>query len=235
VVARATGPSVAPAAPISARFMHLLPKRPAEPLSHERYFVMGTMKTARPSHDAPRNKIKLQRTYQAPIQDVWNLWTTKSGIESWWGPEGFETKVLEIDPRRGGAFHYARTATGARQVEFMKQAGLPLTTEARGTFREIEPTRRLVLVQRMDFIPGVAPYEIAALVEVRRTHRGTRMVVTIDPAHDDEWTERSRLGWQSQLGRADTVMATREVQSARSAHARRALNGGSLNPWHTRP
>jgi uncharacterized protein YndB with AHSA1/START domain len=180
---------------------------------------MGTMKIAPRSHDAPRGKIKIKRNYMASAKDVWDLWTTKNGIESWWGPEGFETTVLEIDPRPGGALHYAMTATGAAQIDFMKKAGLPLTSEMRGTFRELEPTRRLVLVQTMDFIPGVPPYEIAALVELRGRPGGTTMTLTIDPAHDEDWTERSRMGWQSQLGRADTVMATRERRTAQSAPA----------------
>ena len=31
-------------------------------------------------------KIRIERTYNASIEDVWELWTTKEGIESWWGP-----------------------------------------------------------------------------------------------------------------------------------------------------
>jgi hypothetical protein len=35
-----------------------------------------------------RRRITLERVYQADVQDVWDLWTTKDGIESWWGPGG---------------------------------------------------------------------------------------------------------------------------------------------------
>ena len=35
----------------------------------------------------------------APIQAVWQSWTTKAGIESFFAPEG------EIDAKVGGAFH----------------------------------------------------------------------------------------------------------------------------------
>lgn len=35
----------------------------------------------------PRRRITIERTYQAPIEDLWDLWTTKEGIESWWGPK----------------------------------------------------------------------------------------------------------------------------------------------------
>src|SRR5262245_47945643 len=40
-----------------------------------------------------RGHVTLERTFDAPIEDVWDLWTTKDGIESWWGPEGFRVEV----------------------------------------------------------------------------------------------------------------------------------------------
>src|ERR1700761_1869439 len=35
-----------------------------------------------------RARFSINRVYHASIKEVWELWTTKSGIESWWGPEG---------------------------------------------------------------------------------------------------------------------------------------------------
>jgi uncharacterized protein YndB with AHSA1/START domain len=40
-----------------------------------------------------RKRITLERLYRAELQDVWDLWTTKDGIESWWGPGGFTVVV----------------------------------------------------------------------------------------------------------------------------------------------
>src|SRR5207344_676779 len=39
--------------------------------------------------DMSRRMITIERTFNAAIEDVWALWTTADGIESWWGPEGF--------------------------------------------------------------------------------------------------------------------------------------------------
>jgi DNA-binding transcriptional ArsR family regulator len=74
---------------------------------------------------------------EASIDDVWALWTTKVGIESWWGPEGFAVKVHKLDLRPGGEMLYAMTAVDPPQVQFMRQAGMPLTTEAKLTYTEI--------------------------------------------------------------------------------------------------
>src|ERR1700759_4906791 len=40
-----------------------------------------------------RARFSLERTYAASIDEAWALWTTKAGIESWWGPEGFDGNV----------------------------------------------------------------------------------------------------------------------------------------------
>ena len=83
-----------------------------------------------------RRKIRLERTFAAPLEDVWELWTSKEGIESWWGPEGFTVEVLALDLRPGGAFRYAMKATAPAQVEFMRNAGMPLTNDVRARFTE---------------------------------------------------------------------------------------------------
>jgi len=33
-------------------------------------------------------KVVVERTYRAKVGELWNLWTTKEGFESWWGPKG---------------------------------------------------------------------------------------------------------------------------------------------------
>jgi uncharacterized protein YndB with AHSA1/START domain len=156
-----------------------------------------------------KRKITIERTYKASLQDVWDLWTTKKGIESWWGPEGFEVKVRKLDLRPGGELQYAMTAIGPDQVEFMKQAGMPLTTEARLTYDEIAPNRRLVYRHLADFIPGVEPYDIAHVMELHPKGQGVRMVFTFDAMHDEEWTQRAVMGWEMELGKLEETLRAR--------------------------
>ena len=148
-----------------------------------------------------RRKITLERTFAAPLDDVWELWTSKEGIESWWGPEGFTVEVLALDLRPGGAFRYAMKATAPAQVEFMRNAGMPLTNEVRARFTEVVPRRRLAFTQLADFVPGVEPYEMTTAVELSPFAQGVRMLVTLDAMHDEIWTQRAVAGMESQLGR----------------------------------
>jgi uncharacterized protein YndB with AHSA1/START domain len=159
--------------------------------------------------DPARKRITLERVFDAPIQDVWDLWTTPEGIESWWGPDGFEVKVRKLDLRPGGELLYAMTAVADEQIQFMKRAGMPLTTENRITYTEIVPRQRLVYTNLADFIPGVAAYDVGTMVELFPRANGVRLVLTLDPMHDETWTQRMAAGWENELAKLDKVIASR--------------------------
>jgi uncharacterized protein YndB with AHSA1/START domain len=146
-----------------------------------------------------KRTIAIERTYQASIEDVWELWTTKAGIESWWGPDGFAVTVQKLELRVGGELDYTMTATAPPQVEFMKRAGMPLASESRITFKEITPPKRLVYGHSVTFVPGVDQYSVDTVVELSVSGPNVRLVLTIDAMHDDVWTERAVMGWKSEL------------------------------------
>jgi uncharacterized protein YndB with AHSA1/START domain len=154
-----------------------------------------------------RKKFAFERTFDAPLEDVWDLWTTKEGVESWWGPEGFHVEVHAIDPRPGGEMRYAMIASAPDVVAGMKRMGMPLVTESKLTYRELEPRRRLAYFHAVDFVPGVAAYDVDTVVEIESVAAGVRMVVTVDAMHDAHWTEMARKGWESQLDKAVRLLA----------------------------
>lgn len=158
---------------------------------------------------AARAQFSIERTYAASIDEVWTLWTTKSGIESWWGPEGFDVTVASIDLRPGGELVYLMTAVATEQVAFMKRAGMPLTSECKVTYTEVSPPSRLAYKTLADFVPGIAPYEIATVLELKATTDGVRLTITFDAMHDDIWTERARAGHESQMRKLDGLLAAR--------------------------
>lgn len=168
------------------------------------------IKKASPDDPAARTQqVRLERTYAASIEDVWELWTTKEGIEAWWGPDGFAVTVLELDLRPQGQLLYAMTAVAAPQVAFMKQANMPLTTESRITFTEVTPPRRLVYEHLTDFIPSVTPYDVTHVIELEPSGKGTRLVLTLDAMHDEVWTQRCVMGWESELGKLGALIEGR--------------------------
>jgi uncharacterized protein YndB with AHSA1/START domain len=158
---------------------------------------------------AHRPKLTLERTFEASPEEVWELWTTRDGIEAWMGPDGFSVAVGELDVRPGGRLVYAMRAVGPDQVEYMKQAGMPLVTEQHVEFLEVDPPHRLVYRDIADFIPGVEAYEVETVVELTRVAGGTRMVLTFDAMHDAHWTEMSRWGREMEVEKLAKLLAAR--------------------------
>jgi uncharacterized protein YndB with AHSA1/START domain len=151
--------------------------------------------------------INLQRTYNASLDLVWELWTTKDGIESWWGPPGFEVKVGKLELRAGGALEYVMTAVGADQIAFMKQHNQPLSTALKARYTDVSPKTLAAWMNLADFIPGVEPYEVETrLTLTLQGSDSVRVDLQLDAMHNEFYTSMATQGWESELGKlADAV------------------------------
>ncbi len=157
---------------------------------------------------AARAQFSIQRAYAASLETAWALWTTKAGIESWWGPEGFEVTVTALDLTPGGELKYLMTAVAPEMVAYMEKAGMPLSTPCTVTYTEVSAPTRLAYKTLTDFVPGVEPYDVATVVELKAVGSGVEVVITFDAMHDAEWTERARAGHESQLRKLDAILET---------------------------
>lgn len=54
--------------------------------------------------------LTIKKMLNAPRELVWEAWTHPEHIANWWGPEGMDTEVLELDFRPGGRWKYIMTA-----------------------------------------------------------------------------------------------------------------------------
>lgn len=149
------------------------------------------------------SKIVIERTYRARIEEIWELWTTKEGFESWWGPEGFRVEVHAIEPRVGGALQYDMIADTQEMIEAMQRMGQPTSHPTRSRFSEVSPHARLILTNVIDFIVGVPPYEAEIVVDFVASGGSVRMVVTLSAMHSPQFTEMQKEGFTSQLRKLD--------------------------------
>jgi uncharacterized protein YndB with AHSA1/START domain len=161
------------------------------------------MSDTSPSDAAAQASVIVERTWRAPIETLWELWTTKAGFESWWGPEGFRVEVHALEACAGGALAYDMIADAPDAIAAMKSMGQPLSHYTRGRFDEYSPCRRLKLVHMIDFIAGAEPYESVIEVDFRAEDDKARMIVTIHPHRDPHWTRMSVEGFRSQIGKLD--------------------------------
>ena len=165
--------------------------------------------TKSPTAAGTSPKFVFDRTYRASVDELWELWTTKEGLESWWGPAGFRTEVHAIEARPNGKLHYDHIAETPEMVAAMKEMGRPASTTLNGRFSEFRPRERLVLTQMIDFLPGVEPYESTIMVDFLPSGEWVRMVVTLSPMHDEEFTKLASQGLASQLANLDQRFQSR--------------------------
>ncbi len=52
------------------------------------------------------NELIITRMFNAPIDMVWDAWTSTELISEWWGPKGYHTVVKENDFRPGGRWEF---------------------------------------------------------------------------------------------------------------------------------
>ena len=54
-------------------------------------------------------------------------------------------------------------------------------------------------MSQVDFVPGREPYEHVTTVEFSPENDGVRVVMTVEPMHDDDWTQRLVAGRENEL------------------------------------
>lgn len=154
----------------------------------------------------PAPGFTIERLLRAPPGKVWQMWTTKEGLEKWFGPKGFTSKAQKLELRVGGAYEIIMTARDPQIVEFLKNAGIPRDNIDRGAYAEIVPEKRLAWTAAVDFVPGVAPYKIDQEVELFPAPEGTRMVFKQAAMHDPEWTGQAKDGWTQSFDKLELAL-----------------------------
>jgi uncharacterized protein YndB with AHSA1/START domain len=155
---------------------------------------------------APKQFV-IDRNLKSSIDKVWKMWTTKEGLEKWWGPEGFTSTVLHLDVRAGGRFEIEMTAMMPEIIAHLEAAGMGRSSIAKGDYTAIDVNRRLVYTNAVDFVPGVPPYTSTTVVEMSATSSGgTRLIVTNDVMHDEQWTAMATMGWTQQIGKLEKLL-----------------------------
>ena len=46
--------------------------------------------------------VRIERTFEAPLETVWAMWTDASLFQKWYGPNGMSIPTAEMDVRVGG-------------------------------------------------------------------------------------------------------------------------------------
>ncbi|SFQ65654.1 Uncharacterized conserved protein YndB, AHSA1/START domain [Roseivivax halotolerans] len=90
------------------------------------------------SHE--KSWVKIERHLDAPIEDVWRMWTDPNLFKTWYGPNGMSVPVAEMD----------LTIGGTRKVCMeMQSPERSMSMWFIGVFKEIREPTRLVYTESM--------------------------------------------------------------------------------------
>jgi len=132
-------------------------------------------------------KISVETTVDAPIEKVWNAYTTPEDIKQWNAASGdWHTTAASVDLREGGAFSSRMEAKdGSMGFDFS------------GTYT------RIVEQRLIEYSFG----DRAAQVEFSETPDGIRVQVTFD-SESSHSEEQQREGWQAILNNFNSYVTS---------------------------
>jgi hypothetical protein len=86
---------------------------------------------------------------------------------------------------------------------------MPLSNTFRRTFTEVAAPTRLAYRSEIDFIPDHDPYDHVTSIELTGEGERTRLVMTLDPLHDEAWTQEYRDHRSAELDNLEAAIRRR--------------------------
>ena len=138
--------------------------------------------------------LRIERTFQAPAERVFDAWTSEEVMRRWWhAVVGWETPVAEVDLRIGGAVRVV-----------MRDPERDLEYGGGGEYVEIDRPTRLAFTwvwddeQRQTFIE----------IDFHEAGGGTRVVFTHSNLLDEEVVRSHEDGWSGALDSLELELAS---------------------------
>ncbi|MES0361969.1 MAG: SRPBCC domain-containing protein [Anaerolineales bacterium] len=80
--------------------------------------------------------VVIERTFDAPVDLIWQMWTQPEHFKNWYGPKGFTVPVADMDMRVGG-----------KRLICMASPDGSMKMWTTGEYTEIVPNERLVYTE----------------------------------------------------------------------------------------
>ena len=153
----------------------------------------------RTSVETKPRAVVLRRVFHAPPALVFDAFTKREMLKEWWGPEGYEMPVPDVDLRVGGAYRFELARPGGDRVVLA------------GEFRAIEPPRKLSYT--WNWVEG-GPFKGETLVtlEFKDHAEGTELVLTHEGFDDPSIRDQHDQGWSSSFNCLDSYFKKGETK-----------------------
>lgn len=125
--------------------------------------------------------VRIERTFEASIEDVWKAWTDPGLFSRWYGPNGMRVPIAEMDVSIGGKRRICMQMDTPDRV---------MTMWFIGEFKEVDRPRRLVYTESLSDeagnilspqsmgLPEGHPEVTEVIVELTEADGVTRMTMT---------------------------------------------------------
>ena len=87
-----------------------------------------------------KDAIVIERTFDAPVDVIWQMWTQPAHFQNWYGPQGVTVPVAKMDVRVGGRRLVC--------MEMQRPDG-SMKMWTTGEYTEVVPNKRLVYTESM--------------------------------------------------------------------------------------
>ena len=160
------------------------------------------------------DKLVIKRSYDAPIDVVWEAWADPIKAKQWWGPRGFTAPVVELDERVGGKWRAMMVAPDGAELW------------QHGVYREIVPKKRIVYTFIWDQEPD---HEMLVTVDFAGKGDNTEITFQQTGFKSDGEREGHKGGWGESFDRLGEYLErgssgakkTKSAKSKGAANARR--------------
>ena len=142
-------------------------------------------------NDLAKRTLTLKRTFNAPVELVWEAWSNAEHIAHWWAPKGMKVNIVEHDFKVGGQWKYVMAMPN--NIEFISD----------GIYSEIVPLKKIVTSANIK--PMSEGIEIRALFEAQGDNTGFTFSV-IHPTEEYKLAQEKMgfyNGWASVFDRLD--------------------------------
>ncbi len=149
--------------------------------------------------DFLKRTVQIKRTFNAPIELVWEAWSDPEHIVQWWNPKGSNTTIEEHEFKEGGRWSYS----------MLMPNGRPFIAE--GTYIKI--VHHKTIISEANFKPMTEGVEIQSffVAEGSQTH----FTFNIVHPNEDYRIAQERMGiqngWGSVFGRLDDFLNSKKI------------------------
>ena len=135
------------------------------------------------ANDAASRTLTIVRTFDAPRELIFKVWSQPEHVVRWWGPKGYTTPDCRMDLRPGGEYRTViRSPEGKEHV-------------MRGSYREVVPPERLVMSFAWEDGEGRAGHETLVDVAFEDVDGRTRLTFKHGTFETVEARDSHLRGW----------------------------------------